>query len=294
MISVLIPTYNYNVYPLVKEVHKQLHKTGIDFEILVYDDASSTLYETHNLLKELSGVIYKRFNENAGRIANRIKLAQNARYSYLLFMDADVFPKDRFFIGKLLKQIEKNPADVYFGGINVAEQPPGKEKILRWKFGKYRENLPVSERINYPYRSILCGTICIKKDVFLSTAQTMKDIKRYGLDTYFSFLLKTNKRKIIHYHNPVTHLGLEKNSEFISKTKKAVETLRYLVNNRLIPETHIKLTHTAGKFSIFLPRFFCRLLFKSLKKLLYKQLNSSQASLFVFDVYKLLYYCQLN
>ena len=40
MISILIPTYNYNVFPLVKEAHHQGEKAGIPFEILVYDDCS--------------------------------------------------------------------------------------------------------------------------------------------------------------------------------------------------------------------------------------------------------------
>ncbi len=294
MISILIPTYNYNVYPLVKEIHKQFDKTGIDFEILVYDDGSTKTFDSNLLLKELKKVHYKVLSENIGRIGIRMKLANDAKYPYLLFMDADVFPKDRFFAVKLLQQINDNRADVYFGGINVAEQPPSPDKTLRWKFGKNRENLPVKERQKFPYRSILCGTVCIKKDIFLTDIQIMKNINRYGLDTLFSYQLKKNKRSIVHFHNPVIHLGLETNEAFVEKTEKAVETIHYLVQQKLLPEQHIKLTRTAEKFINYIPVQLCLLLYKSLKKILRNNLTSKQASLFVFDIYKLLYYCQLK
>ena len=41
MLSILIPTYNYDTFQLVKELHNQALKEGIEFEIIVSDDASS-------------------------------------------------------------------------------------------------------------------------------------------------------------------------------------------------------------------------------------------------------------
>ena len=40
MLSILIPTYNYNVFPLAQSIHKQCSDIDIDFEIIVLDDAS--------------------------------------------------------------------------------------------------------------------------------------------------------------------------------------------------------------------------------------------------------------
>ena len=42
MLSILIPIYNYNSYPLVQELHKQCLESDIDFEILCQDDASNS------------------------------------------------------------------------------------------------------------------------------------------------------------------------------------------------------------------------------------------------------------
>ena len=41
MLSILIPTYNYNVYSLVTELKSQADALGIAYEILVQDDAST-------------------------------------------------------------------------------------------------------------------------------------------------------------------------------------------------------------------------------------------------------------
>ena len=43
MLSVLIPTYNYNAVSLVKELHKQLLDSNIVFEIICIDDGSKSL-----------------------------------------------------------------------------------------------------------------------------------------------------------------------------------------------------------------------------------------------------------
>ena len=40
MLSILIPTYNYNVVPFVMELRKQCLECNIIFEILVFDDGS--------------------------------------------------------------------------------------------------------------------------------------------------------------------------------------------------------------------------------------------------------------
>lgn len=45
MLSILIPTYNYNVVPLVLELQKQCLEYKIHFEIIVFDDGSNRYIE---------------------------------------------------------------------------------------------------------------------------------------------------------------------------------------------------------------------------------------------------------
>ena len=48
MLSVLIPVYNYHVTKLVSEIHKQLCKEKIAFEIIAFDDGSEIKYMKQN------------------------------------------------------------------------------------------------------------------------------------------------------------------------------------------------------------------------------------------------------
>ena len=69
MLSILIPTYNYNIEALVTELHAQATACDIDFEILCYDDGSTNLdliasNKSINLLKNTS---YKVLKSNIGK-----------------------------------------------------------------------------------------------------------------------------------------------------------------------------------------------------------------------------------
>ena len=48
MLSILIPTYNYDVFPLVENIHRQCKEATIDFEILINDDASKEIIDIIN------------------------------------------------------------------------------------------------------------------------------------------------------------------------------------------------------------------------------------------------------
>ena len=59
MLSILIPTYNYNVYPLVSELQRQCLESKIEFEILCQDDASKLLNLKIKKLTILKIVIFQ-------------------------------------------------------------------------------------------------------------------------------------------------------------------------------------------------------------------------------------------
>jgi hypothetical protein len=56
MLSILIPIYNYNAYPLVKEL--QCLEATIDFEIFCIDDASNEYESNNNPIQFISNCIY--------------------------------------------------------------------------------------------------------------------------------------------------------------------------------------------------------------------------------------------
>jgi glycosyltransferase involved in cell wall biosynthesis len=95
MLSILIPTYNYNVYPLVTELKSQADALGIAYEILVQDDASKTFLQENSEINLLQHCSYTLNHENLGR-GNNINLLNNrAQFNYVLIMEADAFPEKK-------------------------------------------------------------------------------------------------------------------------------------------------------------------------------------------------------
>lgn len=292
MLSILIPTYNFNITNLVETLSSQLEQVDFAFEILVLEDGSTIneLIEINKSITQFSHYHYIQHTTNKGRTATRQALAKAAKYNWLLFMDADVLPQNENFIQHL--DIENQNADVVFGGITYDNKKPEKDKILRWKYGKSRESRLVSERIKAPYLSIISGCCLIKKEVFLKANSFLESV--YGADVLFAQNLEQLQAKVKHIDNPVVHLGLETNSSFIEKTKRGLETLYQFEKENKIPDDYrpIQNAYQSLKKNGAL-RFFMAII-RTFEKALLKNLESSSPSLFLFDLYRLYYYSQLK
>jgi len=70
MLSILIPTFNFNILPLVKELHYQASKLPITFEIVVFDDASEDRFDSINAsISKFNYCYFKKLPNNIGRSA---------------------------------------------------------------------------------------------------------------------------------------------------------------------------------------------------------------------------------
>ena len=212
MLSVLIPTYNYNVSTLVSVLHKQLSLQTSPFEILIFEDGS-----THNLNAiHLSNTFVIANPTNIGRVRARMALANKAKYSWLLFLDADVIPKTDHFITNYLKTTSTNYKAIY-GGFAYKKQAPNSSKTLRWTYGKTKEEKPAKLRNLKTYKIIISANYLIKKETFKLINSKINEKKGYGFDYYFGALLKANNINILHIDNEVYHLGLDDNKVYLNK-----------------------------------------------------------------------------
>lgn len=292
MLSLLIPTYNYNVFPLVSGLQRQALKTGTDFEIIVFDDASpdGDKIRENQKINDLSHCRYEVLQKNIGRSAIRNLLAEKAKYGWLLFLDADTLPITDKFIAGYLPYLN-NEEKVVYGSIKYQPEHPPANKLLRWVYGNEREALPKEARQKEPYQSLLTLNFAISKSVF-GKVKFNEEIPnlRYE-DTLFSYDLMNAGIKVEHIANEVYHLGLDTSAIFIRKSEEAVVGLKYLLDKNLLPPEYIRL----AKAYLRLKRF--RLLTVSAafhfttKKLFLKNLLGSNPSLFIFDLYRLGYLC---
>ena len=149
MLSILIPTYNYAILALVKNVHQQCLKAQIPFEIICLDDQSDNDYQIENqVISTLPSCIYNVNQTNVGRTRTRQRLAEQAKYDWLLFLDADVIPVTSAFIQHYIDAIQPNT--VIFGGYQYEKESTDATKILRYRYGKEREEKYVLDNFYTP------------------------------------------------------------------------------------------------------------------------------------------------
>jgi len=165
MLSILIPTYNYNAFLLVNEIQKQAKETGIEFEIICMDDGSKVFLPENKEINSLENCSFEILKNNVGRSAIRNLLAKKASFDNLLYLDSDTIPVANDFISKYLFHINEEEKIVY-GGIQYQKEKPKKSQLLRWKYGHSREALCVKTREENPYLRFLTLNFMIKKSVF--------------------------------------------------------------------------------------------------------------------------------
>ena len=295
MLSILIPTYNYNVEALVHELHAQSTACEIDFEILCYDDGSKNLeiIEANSGINLLKHTTYKVLDSNIGRSAIRNLLAKDAKYDFLLFLDADVIPVKNDFISKYLNSISDS-TNIIYGGIRYQETPPEKKQLLRWIYGKKREALPVVKRNKNVYLSFLTLNFIIQKNTFNTVCFNEAIPNLRNEDTLFSYNLKQKKIPVVHIENLVYHLGLEDSKTFLNKAIESQDAMNLFLEEGLIDIKYTAITKTIYRLKkTKLDRLFS-ISHPFTKKVFKANLLSKKPSLFIFDLYKLSYLCYIS
>ena len=293
MLSILIPVYNYNVYPLVLELQKQCVDCGITFEILCQDDASNLFKIENQRVNSLENCSFSINNSNLGRGNNINFLVEKSKFEWLLIMDCDTFPTQNNYIQKYISQIN-DVEKVVFGGIKYQKEKPATDQLLRWFYGNARESLSVEKRNSNPNDNALTSNILIQKKVFISN-QFDESITKYGYEDLV-FLSDLKKKGILvkHIDNPTYHLGLETSKQFLEKTKIALENLKLITENNSLYNSESKILKVYKVFKQLYLTSFISILFKKTERSLEHNLLSKNPSLFLFDLYKLGYYCTIK
>lgn len=291
MLSILIPTYNYDCRNLVSALHQQAEQAGITYEIIVADDASPTyIYKERN--REINTLVHCRLielTENIGRARIRNLLADEAQYPWLLFMDCDAEVISPTFIADYLQHTD---VEVICGGLCHADTLPSPTVSLRYAYEKRADkHRTAKHRAKRPYEQFTPFNFCIRRDIF-KAIRFDESVCGYGHeDTLFGIELMRQQAQTRHIDNPLRHIGLEPNEIFLEKTRSALRNLATM-------ETTMQ-GHSALLSSY---RILCRLriqhlaanCFQKHEQRLTRQLCGQSPKLTCFKLYKLGYYCWLK
>ncbi len=292
MISVLIPTYNYDVRRLVEALYKQLQLLEIDWEIIIQDDASTQKNIVDNNLQFIKSIDHKAIqyillSDNIGNGENRNVLGEKAKYPWLLYLDSDMMPITDDFISNYIKEIQMADFEVLCGGIVY---PSAFQSLypLKYKHGQ-TEVWSFPLRGN-PYLHFRGNNFVIRKSVkleqpFRTYAHT------YGyVDTLFGLELGENKRSLKLIDNPVYHMDGVNADVFIEKNHKSLDNLAnlYQTQNPLVQE--IKLIQWYEKLESWKLMGGIRFLYRNCKDRMLKNLKSQNPNFYILQGYKLGYF----
>ena len=291
MLSVLVPVFNWDVTDLVTTLHQQCMKLSIEFEVLAVDDYSTNLTTREaNSKINLEHFRLIELDSNVGNAEARNILARTAKFSWLLFLDADMMPVHDHFVSLYLEQIQLDDFDIMSGGI-LYEKEVSSEFKLKWLHGtKTEEQLEEKD----PYLEIRGNNFLVRKPIFLQNPFGGLP-ESYGyVDTHFGLKLKQSKSRVKIIDNPCIHLGLETNEKFVEKHKKAIRNAFWMMNNQPDLAENLRIVKMYKKVQKLGLRKPIAWLFQLFEKTMLKNLHSKNPSLFVFQLYKLGYICTLK
>ena len=224
-ISVLIPTYNQPCLELVKQLHAQLERAGVDYEIIVADDGSTdqTSVEANLQIASLPGCQYVVRKENVGRAAIRNFLAQTAQYDHLLFIDSDMSVVSDQYIARYLSAGCDGVID---GGVTIGGDADALKGNLRYLYEKAEEpHHTAPERQLTPYQHLHTANLLIPRELMLKYPFDER-FRHYGYeDVLLGKTLKRHRVPIRHIDNPMGFCAFETNADFVAKTEEGLRTL---------------------------------------------------------------------
>lgn len=285
--SVCIPIYNCNVVGLVSDLHTQAELLRVDYEILLIDDCSlPSVKAVNSALRQLPHVQYIELEQNIGRSAIRNLLARRAAFDMLIFMDCDAKVVSHNYLAKYLSQSQQ----LVVGGVAYDSAPSDGAHLLRWLYGKHREERSAAMRSQCPNKSFSTFNFMINRGLF-GSVKFDDTISGYGHeDTLFGWQLKQHGIQPMHIDNALIHLSFDESQAFIEKTEKSMLNLWFIYKkmpDRAAFAKDIKVLNSYLKIHCRAVSSFMSVLFPIVKRIAYHNFLSQHPSLFLFDVYKL-------
>lgn len=290
MLSILIPTKDYDCRSLAEALHKQGEELGIPFEIIIGEDGSSPEGRQKNAtICRLSNCRILVSEQNIGRSKMRNMLADNARYTNIMFIDSDATVERPDILAKYTAALDKFP--VVCGGLYHADKPNDDKCSLRYKYEKEADkHRSAKERALNPYDRFTTFSFAIRKELFLQIGFNEK-ITKYGHeDTLFGKELQKRNIPIEHIDAPLLHTGLECNEVYLKKVEESIITLIALETE--IGDTPLlRFYRQIRKWHLEKP---VSTLWIIINKALRRNLLGNTPSLNILKIYKICFLCRLK
>ena len=256
---------------------------------MVADDGSrSEIDEINRHIATLSNCCYFPATENIGPARLRNRLADQAKYQYILFLDTDVLPVHPTFLADYLQ--EAIQGGVVCGGFCYQRGKPSAQHALRYYYGIHVEEKTAAERNRHPYAQFISMSFLADRSVFKQVR--FDEAMHIGYeDTYFGILLEQKHIPLHHIDNPVYHLSKEPSREYLRKIRNAIDILSRNIEKQ---RTHVRLLQWYTKLERCGLTGFVARIFQITQSAIEKNLTGEKPSLKLFAFYKLGYLCRIR
>jgi hypothetical protein len=178
------------------------------------------------------------------------------------------------------------------GGGIYSDTKPGKNRLLRWRYGYKIESKPAIVRSRTPYKSFITKNFVIPKET-LQRIPFNEAVMGYGHeDTLMGYNLKKANVNIVHVDNGVVNEDLDTNEEFLFKSGEAVKSLFKVLDivsgdTEFINDIRLLVTvRKLYKVKLYVPVYYTLKFFLPLIKFYMLKI---WPGLFSFNLYKLYY-----
>lgn len=289
-LSILIPVYNGNVCPAVKQLSALCERIAMDapspfkYEILVADDGSEQkeMVEANKVINQFPHCRHIIKERNSGSAATRNFLASQSQYEWLLFMDCDMEIPGMDYI---MRYLPYDQTDVTNGGIKVGACQETHRHNLRYLYEKNAEpSHTVDKRQATGFQEFRSANFLIRRSCMLSHPFDERFLKSGYEDVCLGKTLHEAGASITHIDNPLLICDFEDNGSFVRKIERNITTLfRFRKElkgySRLIDY---------GDSILHFPIRLWHVLFGSLER---KNLTGKYPRLWLFSLYKVGFYC---
>lgn len=286
-LSILIPTYNYNCAPLVKELATQAKRiVGLQWEIIVGDDGSTqqAAVVANRAINSLPCCEYWERGYNSGRATIRNRLYERSRGRWLLFLDSDGMPVNSNFLATYLAAVQGLSAGAVCGSVAHPAILPSPAVSLRWLHETtYARRATVEWRNAHPYANFRTFNFLIHRDSF-ACVMFDEQVHSYGYeDNLFGRALQYAGVPVKHIANPMLNVDIEENATYLAKNEEALRTLaaHYSTMGSLIT-----LAQGVERIKRYHLGWLLSLVYTLFRPLLRRNLHGPAPRMWVFNLYR--------
>lgn len=277
MLSIVIPVYNYNILPLVEQLHREASSLNLPFELLICDDASTQVFHQQQI-EQLPHTRWLTNSVNRHVAYTRNRLLNEVQYPWVLLLDADVLPLSSTFIQDYLMRIDQG--HFFQGGFTYVVPDDLANQSLRFTYGQRIEQ--------YKHLHSCCNLFFNQRELQL---QFDEAITEYGYeDTLFFLDLAKRNIEVIRLNNKVVHHSTESNKTYLERSKQACWGLATLIRQGKIHTHDVQLSGLYHQLEKYHFAFVLSILDAVVGASIRRNLLGKKPSMTAFKWFKLLEY----